>query len=251
MRLSAIALSYPTHTPSATPLVQGPGIAHNVRMTLARGIAENEYYHVYNRGAQKLTIFKESSDWIRFIFLALYMQSPHQIPNALRYARKDSIGEGFPVPLKDLELILNTRMVELVGFCLMPNHFHLIVLEKDKDGIARYMQRVNTGYTMYFNKKYKTSGHVFQGRYQTVRVDSDEQLMHLSAYIHRNPRELKAWRGKEEQYPYSSLQDYIDKNRWGNLISTDIIAGRFENTPKSNYRDFVRTSPAKSKFSDP
>ena len=127
----------------------------------------------------------------------------------------------------------------------MPNHFHLLLREKEEGGIGRYMQRVLVGYTKYFNAKYETAGHLFQGRYKAVLVKDDDQLMHLSAYIHRNPRELKAWKGKEERYPYSSLQDYVDKNRWGNLISPDIIAGRFANTPDSNYRDFVRSSPAK------
>ncbi len=143
------------------------------------------------------------------------------------------------------EKILSERFVELTAFCLMPNHFHLLLHERQEGGISRYMQRVLVAYTKYFNTKYAASGHVFQGRYKTVHVEDNEQLLYLSAYIHRNPRELKAWKGKEEHYPYSSLQDYIDKNRWGGLLATDIITEQFETGPNSNYRDFVRTSTAK------
>ncbi len=215
-------------------------------MALARNLVVGEYYHVFNRGAHKQDIFHDSSDWMRLLFYILYMQSPVSLSNLLRFTRSGTTADGFPVPLEELEKIISTRFVELTAFSLMPNHFHLLLLERTEFGIARYMQKVLTAYTMYFNTKYGVSGHVFQGRYKTVHVKDDDQLMHLSAYIHRNPRELRKWRGKEEQYPFSSLQDYVDKNRWGNLISTDIIAGRFENTPKSNYRDFVRTSPAKA-----
>ena len=214
-------------------------------MTLARGLSEGEYYHVYNRGAHKQSIFHDTHDWMRFMFLVLYMQSPLVIQKPERVIGKASASEGYPVSFELQEEIVSTRIVELNVFALMPNHFHLLLLEKEENGIARYLQRVLVAYTMYYNAKYQTSGHVFQGRYRAKRIKDDVQLMYLSAYIHRNPRELKAWRGKEERYPYSSLQDYVDKNRWGNMISTEIIAGRFENTPKSNYRDFVRTNPAK------
>ncbi|MBI3573965.1 transposase [Candidatus Kaiserbacteria bacterium] len=132
-----------------------------------------------------------------------------------------------------------------MSFAIMPNHFHLLIKEKEEGGIARYLQRVELGYTKYFDAKYAASGAVFQGRYRSVHVKDDRQLMHLSAYIHRNPRELRARKGKEFEYPWSSLQDYTGANRWGGLLATDIIASRFDATPKSNYADFVRTSSVK------
>ena len=215
-------------------------------MTLARQIVPGEYYHVFNRGAHKHTLFHAPEDWKRMLFYILYLQSPHAVAKPARAISRTSLEDGFSVSLEKEERIISDRLVELVSFCLMPNHIHMLIQEKSDGGISSFMQRVNTAYTKYYNTKYDAVGHVFQGRYQTVHVKDDDQLMHLSAYIHRNPRELKAWRGKEERYPYSSLQDYVDKNRWGNLIATDIIAGRFESTPKSNYRDFVRTSSTKS-----
>ena len=214
-------------------------------MRRLQGIVPGEYYHVFNRGAHKFWILKDQQDLLRLLFLILYSQSPLILKNVARIVRSASSAEGFPVTLEEQEKIVSSRFVDIVAFCLMPNHFHLLLKETEEGGIARYMQRLEIAYTMYFNSKYSSSGHVFQGPFKAVRMENDRQLMHVSAYIHRNPRELRQWKNKEEAYPYSSLQDYVDKNRWGNLLATDIVAGRFDATPHSNYRDFVRTSPAK------
>jgi len=214
-------------------------------MTLARGIAEGEYYHIFNRGAYKTTIFREKIDFLRFLFLTIYSQSSILFPKIGRIAAKSSPSEGFLVDSDIEEKIIRERFIELTAFCLMPNHFHLLVRAKEENGLARYLQRLEIGYTMYFNTKYRASGHVFQGRYKDVRVKDNRQLLYLSAYIHRNPRELKGWRGKEFEYPWSSLQDYAVANRWGGLLATDIIASQFGATKNSNYADFVRTSTAK------
>jgi putative transposase len=214
-------------------------------MTIARDIAQGEYYHVFNRGANKNNLFREDKDWVRFLFLLLYCQSPVVVANTPRFIRMKALEDGFSVPEKNMGEILKTRFVELISFCVMPNHFHLLVREKEEGGIARYLQRVSTGYTMYFNTKYGTSGHLFQGRYKDVHVKDNDQLLYLSAYIHRNPRELSKWKGKEESYPYSSFQDLALKNRWGDLLSEDIITGQFDGTKQSNYLDFVNMSTAK------
>ncbi len=215
-------------------------------MSRQRGNVPGEYYHVFNRGAHRQTLFREKSDWEHFLFSILYLQSPHLFQNAHRIVRAYTPLLGFPVDDTDIEHVIAERFVELVAFCLMPNHFHLLVRETAEDGISRYMQRVGTAYAMYFNTKYETSGHLFQGPYKTVRVETDTQLLYLSAYIHRNPRELKAWRGKEFEYPWSSLQDFTEANRWGGLIVPDIVVGQFDITKDSNYADFVRTSTAKT-----
>ena len=214
-------------------------------MTLARSIAEGEYYHIFNRGAHKHNLFRDERDWARFLYLLLYCQAPVAIPNTKRFITPSAVASGFRVPLHYESEIAKKRKVELIAFCIMPNHFHLIVKELKEGGISAYMQRVATGYTMYYNAKYKATGHMFQGRYKTVHINDNDQLLYLSAYIHRNPRELEKWRGLEQAYPYSSLQDLAAVNRWGSLLSGDIITTQFEGTKESNYRDFVNTSSAK------
>jgi putative transposase len=215
-------------------------------MTKVRGIVPGEYYHVFNRSARKLSVFQDKNDWLRSLFFILHYQSPLLVRNTARIIEKASGSDGFPIPFETAAEIIEKRFVELTAFCIMPNHFHLLVKEVEEGGLAQYLHRVQLAYTMYFNEKRETSGHVFQGRYKTVHVQDDRQLMYLSAYIHRNPHELKEWKGKEETYPWSSLQDYVTANRWGGLLATDIIASRFAQTPNSNYRDFVRTSGAKT-----
>jgi len=209
------------------------------------GVAPGEYYHIFNRGAHKQGIFKNKADWIRFLFSVLYLQSPHSFANIHRITKSFTAETGFSVPDEDIQSVIEGRFVELVSFCLMPNHFHLLVKESLEGGVARFMHRVSVGYTRYFNTKYGSVGHVFQGPYKAVHVETDSQLLYLSAYIHRNPRELGEWLGKEGEYPWSSLQDFTDANRWGGLIVPEIVTSQFAMTPKSNYADFVKTSTSK------
>lgn len=220
-------------------------LCYSVEVTQQRSIAPGEYYHVFNRGAHKQGIFRERADWIKFLFNTLYFQSPTLFPNVHRIVRTYDPKLGFDVSEVTFENVTQARMVELVGFCLMSNHYHLILRELVEGGIARYMQRISDSYSKYFNKKYELPGHVFQGRYKAVHVKDNRQLMYLSAYIHRNPRELRVWKDKEAEYPWSSLQDYVTENRWGGLLAQEIITDQFEGSTRSNYADFVRTSTAK------
>ncbi len=212
----------------------------NMRTT---SIAVGEYYHVFNRGNNKQPLFYEPIDWSRFLFLILYFQSPEIIYNISRYVAPFVRRRAFNISDELLKEIINNRSVELINFALMPNHFHLTVKEVKENGISQYMQRVLTAYSKYINTKYQKSGHLFQGPYKVVHVENNTQLLHLSAYIHRNPRELKEWRKKELEYPWSSYQDYLKNDRWKGLLVKDIILEQFENAKE--YGDFVKSSTAK------
>ncbi|MBI3888170.1 transposase [Candidatus Nomurabacteria bacterium] len=182
-------------------------------------------------------------DRVRFLFLILYFQSPITFINMSRpvkYFVKHSV---FNIEKETIKNIVKDRFVELTSFCLMPNHFHLIIKEVEENGIARYMQRVLNSYTKYYNTKYHKSGHLFQGPYKAVHVENNNQLLYLSTYIHRNPREIMEWKNKEDKYPWSSYQDLITSNRFEELLVFDIINGQFED--KNEYNEFVKTSPAK------
>lgn len=209
------------------------------------GVAPGEYYHIFNRGINRSAIFTDKAERQRFLFNILYLQSPESFRNVNRISGNYTPEEGFPVSAEVTEEILKHRYVELVSFCLMPNHFHLMVKEVEDGGIAKYMHRVAVGYAKYFGEKHESSGHVFQGSYKAVQVTDNRQLLYLSAYIHRNPHELPDWKGREFEYPWSSLQDFTQANRWGGLIVPDIIVEQFEQTKNSNYADFVKSSTAK------
>lgn len=203
-------------------------------------IAPGEHYHIYNRAVNKQIIFHDINDYSRFIFLILYFQSPLNFPQIGRHITRYVKSRAFDIAKEE---IIKNRTVELVAFCIMPNHFHLIVKETEEKGLATYMQRVLTAYSKYYNAKYGKTGHVFQGPYQAVRVEDDRQLLHLSAYIHRNPREISKWFNKEDKYEWSSYQDFVKENRWEELLAVDIIKGQFKDGKK--YQDFVTTSLSK------
>ncbi len=206
-------------------------------------ISLGEHYHIYNRSHDKQEIFLDSRDYARFLFLILYFQSPVEFFNLSRPVSQYVRRSAFNIDQQKVAEVLKTRTVELVSFAIMPNHFHLLVCEKRENGISKYMHRVQTAYAKYFNTKYKKVGHLWSGAYKVVSVDSNEQLLHLSAYIHRNPRGLKEWKNKEENYSWSSYQDYTKGNRWGLLIEQDIILEQFNSV--AEYDDFLRTSSAK------
>jgi len=207
-------------------------------------IIEGEYYHILNRGNNKQAIFNDKRDMARFLFLIIYLQSPKSFYNLGRQISCFIKNGTFNVSDKEVDEIVENRYVELVSFSLMPNHFHLIVREVRKGGISDYMKRVLGGYTMYYNAKYKTSGHhLFQGPFKDIHIKDDPQLLYLSAYIHNNVRELKNWTKAEYLYPWSSFQDYVNKNRWGELLKIDIIKDQFSNSQE--YKLFVQKSGAK------
>lgn len=125
----------------------------------------------------------------------------------------------------------------------MPNHFHLTIQNMEDGAASVYMHRVLTAYSKYFNAKYNQDGHVFQGPFGAVRVKKNEQLLHLSAYLHKNPKDLSEWENNYTEYPWSSCMDYLRLNRWGRLLDTAVIEGQFSS--KSAYKHFLETSTAK------
>ncbi|KKP56637.1 MAG: hypothetical protein UR80_C0002G0006 [Parcubacteria group bacterium GW2011_GWB1_35_5] len=205
--------------------------------------AENEYYHVFNRGSKKEKIFLDDKDKARFIFLVTHFQSPIRSYNVTWYT-ENFIKKGyFNTKEERIRELLKDRSVELVSFALMPNHFHLLVRNLEEGVLSVYMHRVLTAYSKYFNSKYNKKGHVFEAPFKAVHVKNNTQLLHLSAYIHKNPKEISEFKNSYNKYPYSSYQDYIETNRWSNLLSTSIILKQFKD--KSKYKDFVTSSMAK------
>lgn len=214
-------------------------------MTRAKdiAIAPGEYYHLYIRGVAKQNIFLDTRDYSRIIFLLLYFQSSAQIHNISRYITYFIKYKIFKLTKDKEEELLKNRTVELVSFTIMPNHLHLIVHELTDGGIPQYMKKVLGGYAKYFNAKYKKSGHVFQGAYNATHIEKNEQLIYVSAYIHLNQREISNWKNKEHLYPWSSYQDYLGKNRWGEFLKPEIILEQFHNS--SEYKKITEESGAK------
>src|SRR3989338_5274550 len=207
--------------------------------------APGSYYNICNRSNDEQTIFVEERDYARFLFFILFHQASFPFFNIGRQTSWFVKHQMFNISDELINQVHAKRRVALCAFAIMPNHFHLLVQEKEEGGISRYLQRIQNGYAKYFNAKYRKRGHLFQGSFRAIPVETDEQLLYLSAYIHRNPRSIKEWTNREISYPWSSYQDCTSKNRWGELLYTSIFLEQFS-SPHS-YQKFVETSTAKLK----
>lgn len=180
---------------------------------------------------------------MRLLFLITHLQSPESIPNISRAIAAYKSDEEWNTATELVSRIVKTRYVALEAFAFMTNHLHLAVCEIEESGIVRYMQRVLNAYAKYANTKYETVGHLFQGPYRAVHIEDNDQLLYLSTYIHRNPRELPGVAGREQQYEWSSYRDYLGTNRFGKLLDPSLVLGQFETA--RDYRAFVDESVAK------
>ena len=213
-----------------------------------QSFAENEFYHVFGRGTNKEKIFIDDHDKARFIFLITHFQSPIKIYNVSWYTESFLKNGSFSTKENRVAEVLKKRNVELVAFVLMSNHFDLLIQNLEDGILSVYMHRILTAYSKYFNAKYHKKGHVFEGPFQAVHTKNNTQLLHLSAYIHKNPKEIKGFENTYDKYPCSSYQDYIGLNRWGNFLSTQIVLKQFKDQAK--YKDFVTESTAKENLND-
>jgi putative transposase len=179
-----------------------------------------EYYHVYNRGVDKRDIFFDADDLDRFMLSIEFFNVKEPIGSI--YER------GFSPDMQD------EAIVDVVAYCLNPNHYHLLLFQRTERGIQKFMQRLATGYTMYFNEKYERAGALFQGRYKAVHITSNEQLLHTSVYVNLNNQ----LGGSTSKFSRSSWDEYRS-GRTG-LCSKDIILRQFSDLEK--YEKFALDS---------
>jgi len=148
-------------------------------------LSNGEYYHIYNRGVDRRDVFVDEVDYRRFLTSLREFNRPDSIGSLYELSLHETI-EGSPT---SMEVGLpSSVLVDIVAYCLNPNHYHLIVRQESEKGIERFMQKVGTGYTKYFNRRYERSGPLFGGKFKSVYVDSNEYLLHLSVYVNRNHR---------------------------------------------------------------
>ena len=208
-----------------------------------------EFYHVYNRGNDKRTIFATTTDYDRFMFLLFVANSknPVRVDGLIRKCR----AQGLTLRSVMKEIKRDKTLVNIGAYCLMPNHFHILIHEKEEGGISLFMQKLATGYSMYFNKKYERTGSLFEGTFKAEHADKDNYLKYLFSYIHLNPVKLIEPKWKEagitdrarvkkylEDYKYSSYIDYLGEEREEKLIlNQDAFPGYFEKF--KDFEDFI------------
>lgn len=196
--------------------------------------ANGEYYHVFNRGVEKREVFKDVKDYDRFLEA---MRLLNYEEDGLMIEWRDFKKSNKMACLDDFlkrSFRKEGRLVELVAYCLNPNHYHFIVKQIADKGIERFMHKLGTSHTKYFNKKNGRSGVLFQGVFKSVHIDSNEQLLYLSAYVNKN--NFIHGYSRSDEWPYSSLAAYLGK-KGDKLVNLDAVLGQFDQA--GQYREYL------------
>lgn len=200
-----------------------------------KSFVEGGIYHAYNRGVNKSILFHDDQDYRVFLHLLKYYLSPIE-----------SLGKNHPLagvvgitivrprPLANLE-----KDIDLLAYCLMPNHFHLLLEQHTIDGMTKLMRRFMTTFALYSNARHHRVGYLFQSRYKAALIDSDAYLLHVSRYIHTNPLDLpNMTRNVLVTYPYSSLPYYF-RQKHAVWIKPDRICSYFTRSTSKEMSQFA------------
>lgn len=196
-----------------------------------------EFYHLYNRGSNKMPIFLDDSYKKRFIKLLFVCNSKK--PVVFKTI------QGLPLD----EIDRGETLVDIGSYCLMPNHFHLLIREKMENGISLFMEKLSTAYSMYFNKKNERTGGLFEGTFKAIYANDDDYLKYLFTYIHLNPIKIIDPNWKEEgikdknkakeflrEYVFSSYMDYLGADRpESGIINKQVFPDYFSTQQDFNY----------------
>jgi putative transposase len=205
-----------------------------------------DLYHALNRGVDKRQIFMDDGDCVRFIHDMYAFNTTRPAVNT----RRDNM---FGLVNQTLEL--DQRLVDIHGWCLMGNHYHLLLSPCFENGLSLFLRKLNTGYANYFNARYTRVGTLFQGRTKKILIDSDSYMLHILNYIHLNPLDLKentvAWReGQIEDhksaleflkaYRWSSYQDYVGIKNFPSILRTDFFTEVFEGQYEKQLEEYLK-----------
>ncbi len=199
---------------------------------------DNSYYHLYNRGVEKRIIFQDEQDYKVFLsYLKFYLTQP----------LRGSTPKSFP----SQQLKNHTKNIKIIAYCLMPNHFHLFIKQVDSHAINNFMRSLSTRYSMYFNKRYKRVGPLFQGIYKAAYINNEMQYLYLSKYIHRNPLDLPEYRdvSKLIEYPYSSYRNFLGVINQSWVCPEEIVEYYSKENNHTPYQEFVEDNQTSAEIS--
>jgi len=191
-----------------------------------------EFYHIYNRGVDKRIIFSDTYDTKRFF----QSMEEFNVEKAIGSIYENSFIKKDPKsPLVAQLGGEASKLVNFICYCLNPNHYHFILEQVLDGGIEKFMQRIGTGYTMYFNNRYKRAGSLFQGVFKSSHIDSNEYLLHSSVYVNLNNRVHKI----DDDLSWNSWNEYVGEKS-SDFCKKDIILGQFNNS--NEYKEFAESS---------
>lgn len=206
-------------------------------------LVSDSIYHVFNRGVEKRRVFMDEHDYSRFVNNLAIFNDARAVLNA-KYR------------IKEIKSIDNREpLIDILAFCLMPNHFHLLLRQKEDNGISKFMNKIGVGYTNYFNLKYERVGPLFQGAFKSILIDKEPQFLYIPYYIHLNPLDLiiPNWRENGvnklktaveflDSYKWSSHRDYIGKSNFIEVLNKQPLNEFFVNpiNYQNGFNDFIK-----------
>ncbi|MDE1924732.1 MAG: transposase [Patescibacteria group bacterium] len=197
-----------------------------------------DIYHVFNRGVEKRRLFMDGRDYARFVHDLYEFNDVKPADNVRHHQRNTDLRNPY---------FEREKIVDLHGWCLMKNHYHLLVSERVEGGLTLFLRKLNVGYANYFNERYKRSGTLFQGRTKKKLIDEDAYFLYILHYIHLNPldyfNDSRSWRNGHikslaeaiahlKNYKWSSYLDYCGERNFPSVIATDLFADSYGNVEK-------------------
>ncbi|MBI2613055.1 transposase [Candidatus Kaiserbacteria bacterium] len=199
-----------------------------------------ELYHALNRGVEKRILFLDDLDRLRFVHDLFEFNDIAPAPEFTRYRE---------IVSPDIHKVRDRKqIVDVHGWCVMGNHYHLLLSERIDGGLSLFLRKLNVGYAMYFNEKYQRSGTLFQGRTKKIRITTDSHFLHILHYIHLNPLDFlkgsENWRSLEirnsgaamkhlDSYRWSSYLDYCGKKNFPSVVTKELFGDVFRNYSKT------------------
>ncbi len=201
-------------------------------------LVDMDLYHALNRGVDKRTLFLDNQDRARFVHDLYEFNSDKPSNHTYRSKMADIVSRPSNF----------ARLVDIHGWCIMDNHYHLLLSERIDGGISLFLRKLNVGYAKYFNERYKRVGTLFQGRTKKILIDTDKHFSHILNYIHFNPLDqinnAREWRSRKvhnvnealehlKKYRWSSFLDYSEIRNFPSILTTSLFRDVFNN----NYRE--------------
>ena len=187
--------------------------------------ADGEFYHIYNRGNSKQKIFHNEQDYFYFIDLLVSMNTEKRTNTRDAKTKKSENDDS---------------IISIGAYCLMPNHFHILIKQEKENGISKFMQKLLTAYVMYYNKKYKHTGSLFEGKFKSKYAGEDTYLKYLFSYIHLNPLKIfdESWKSKTQSLPQEKLS-FLSGYKYSSF--NEYLSERFVVVNKKSFPDYFPT----------
>ena len=215
-----------------------------------------DLYHALNRGVDKRIIFEDDQDRARFVHDMFIFNNVASANHTSRNQMADLRSRPFGKKSYSSDLLKSSGgLVDIHGWCLMSNHYHLLLSEKVEGGLVQFLRKLNVGYAKYFNERYKRSGTLFQGRTKKLLIDNDAYFLHILNYIHLNPLDMledsKEWRSGVvnnadtalehlRNYRWSSYCDYIGTKNFPSILTTSLFNDVFEGKYKESFEKYLK-----------